>query len=81
MEILDSTGQQVKNTGMPVGKNLPMIVLIYTNIYSNNILYFRYFISLFFVVLYFIPAVKQRNDIMPSMFQPPFFTRPKHEEQ
>ena len=77
MEIFDSTGQQVENTGMPVGKNLPMTVLIYT----NNILYFRYFISFFFVVLYFIPAVEQRNDMMPSTFQPPFFTRPKHEEQ
>ena len=29
---------------MPVGENLPMTVLIYT----NNILYFRYFNSLFF---------------------------------
>ena len=58
MEIFDfdtsQTGQQVENTGMPVGKNLPMTVLIDT----NNILYFRYFISLFFVVLYFIPAVE-----------------------
>ena len=51
METFDSdtvqTSQQVKNTGMPVSENLPMIVLIYT----NNILYFPCF---FFVALMFL---------------------------